>query len=212
MFKFRLPMRLQYFAEPKGGGAGNDPDNQEPTNTDPKGGNDPDNPDDLNKDDPTDEIVEKLRHRIGQEQAHKNELKVQLEKATAELEKLRKGEKPGTEKPLTPEQKRIQELEGQIERDKILKDTSNVFKEAGVSVPDNIIDVFVSNDRDKTIDNARLLMDWAGSIRKSTEDSMREKYQKGYIPKDTKHGNSSTNFGEQMGKDTEERPSLDAFK
>lgn len=212
MFKFRLPMRLQFFADPENNGDNADPkDSTKNTNPDVDPKDDNANDDDKPTDDKADEIVEKLRHRIGQEQAHKNELKEQLEKANAELEKLRKGEKPEKEKPLTPEQKQINELKSQLNREHILKDTSKVFEESGVSVPDDVINIFVSNDRDKTIDNARLLMDWAGNIRKSTEDAMREKYQKGYVPKDPKHNTSTSSFGKKVSELDKDRAPLDKF-
>lgn len=216
-----MPMALQYFAEnTQGDGSSStttstsDGGNDNSTNENQTDPNSSDNTggDDSDDDDSNTAIIEKLKGRIGKEQGKKNELQVQLNQARAELEKLRKGDM-GKDAQKTPEQKKIEELEAKMARRDTVDETLSVFTESGINVPKSIVEVLVTDDHDKTIDNASKLLDFITSVQKTTESSVRKEYQGGHIPNDTKHGNGSlADFGESIAKSTQTRASLDSFK
>lgn len=204
---FPMKMNLQYFAEDDSAddpdGKPNDPETNSNPSDDPAGGND---------DDKNAEIIKKLTARIGKEQGQKNDVQAKLDKAQEELEKLRKGntDRP---KPLTPEQEEVKQLKAQMARRDTVDETVNVFNESGVNVPKDIVEVLVTDDHDKTIDNATKLLGFITSIQKDTEDSVRKEYQAGKIPESTKHGNQSlSDLGKAVSQSTPSRQSLDKFE
>ncbi|MCT3567643.1 DUF4355 domain-containing protein [Levilactobacillus brevis] len=202
-----MKMNLQYFAE--GNPSDENPDGQSnDSETNLKSDDDPDNGNDGDK---NAEIIKKLTARIGKEQGQKNDVQAKLDKAQAELEKLRKGsEKP---KPLTPEQEEVKQLKAQMARRDTVDETVKVFNESGVVVPKNIVEVLVTDDHDKTIDNATKLLGFITSIQKDTEDSVRKEYQAGKIPESTKHGKQSlSDLGKAVSQSTPSRQSLDNFE
>ena len=209
-------MNLQYFAEPDTKPKAPNPEDKS-TSTSQSG--DGGNPDDSEKPDGSDDdtkneaIIEKLKGRIGKEQGQKNALQEQLNKAQAELEKLRKGKTDKKPDEQTPEQKKVAELEAKLARRDTIDETLNVFSESGVNIPKDIVEVLVTDDHDQTIDNASKLLDFVTTIQKKTEASVRKEYQAGKIPGDTKHQTESlTNFGESIAKSNQARASLDIYK
>lgn len=215
-----MPMNLQYFAEDEnqpsdnqdnenvssGGDEGTD--NEERSESEDTEESD-DNPSD--EDNPNDTIIEKLKGRIGKEQGRKNELQTQLDQARAELEKLRNGGKG--EKPKSPEEQKIAELEAKMARRDTVDETLSVFTESGVNVPKSIIEVLVTDDHDKTVDNASKLLDFITDVRKTTEASVRKEYQAGHIPGATKHKQESlSDFGKSIAESGNQRAPLDGFK
>lgn len=209
-----LPTNLQYFADPNPDPDDNPtpPENveEQPSHddTDPEGGEGSEQPDDKN-----DAIIKKLKGRIGKEQGQKNVLQEQLNKAQAELEKLRKGKPDKKPTEQTPEQKKVAELEAKLARRDTVDETVNVFNESGVNIPKDIVEVLVTDDHDQTIDNASKLLKFVTSVQKDTETSVRKEYQAGKIPSDTKHKPESlSDFGESIANSNQSRASLDQFK
>ncbi|WP_268914016.1 DUF4355 domain-containing protein [Lentilactobacillus sp. SPB1-3] len=202
-----MPMQLQYFAEnDQGTDDANDNVNEPLDNAGSENNSDDAKDDDdheENDDDPS-KVIEKLQGRIGKEQGKKNELQQQLDKAQAELKKLRGG-KDAKEPDKTPEQIEVEKLRMQLERRDILDSTLDVFKESKIDVPKDIVELFISDDRDQTIDNAGKLLNYVTSIKKDTEASVRSEYAGGKVPKSTKHINNAGNFGTQVAKSGNDR-------
>lgn len=216
-----MPMNLQYFAEDEeqdndnqasdaASHTGDESDTNNSSEHDDSGNSDDGNSD--SDDNSNDAIIKKLKGRIGKEQSRKNELQAQLDQAQAELEKLRGGNK-AQEKPKSPEQQEIAALKAQMARRDTVDETLSVFTESGIDVPKNIVEVLVTDDHDKTIDNASKLLDFITNVRKTTEDAVRKEYQAGHIPNATKHGNESlADFGKSIAESNNLRASLDNFK
>ncbi|KJW12859.1 capsid assembly scaffolding protein Gp46 family protein [Levilactobacillus spicheri] len=216
-----MPMNLQYFAEdenqPSGdqadenveSGGDEGSDDAESSESESSEGSDDEGSD---EDNPNDAIIEKLKGRIGKEQSRKNELQTQLDQARAELDKLRKGNK-AKDKPKSPEQQEIAELKASMARRDTVDETLNVFTESGISIPKSIVEVLVTDDHDKTIDNASKLLDFITDVRKKTEAGVRKEYQGGHIPGATKHKQESlSDFGKSIAESSNQRASLDGFK
>ena len=202
-----MPMKLQYFADPKDDP---EPDDPEPDDSQAETHEDDPEPDDTattETDDKNAKIIEKLQGRIGKEQGEKNQLAEQLKAAQDELEALKNGGKP-KEKPKTEDQLEIESLKAQIARDKTTKQVVNVFHEGGVEVPDDIINLFVSDDADETIENSKKLLSFVTQVKQNTESSVRDEYRQGKLPSDTKHQNSNSNFGAEVAKSGTSRAPL----
>lgn len=160
-----LKLNIQYFAEP-GGEPGTDPAGGEP-------GAQQDPNQDPNKDpnaepggDNTEKVLEKLKARIGKEQAEKNETKTQLEQALSriqELEQVKKGvkEKSAEEKLAEAQQQKDDEiavLRKQIKLSDMTQEADEVLKEGGLVVPKEVLGLIVSEDETKTYDNVKTLL------------------------------------------------------
>lgn len=201
---YDLPMNLQMFAEQddNSGASGQDGTqvNDEPSdNTD------------VNQDNGTgsESVIEKLQKRIGQEQGKKNELADELSKVKAELDKLKGGDGKPAEP--TAEEKRIAELEAQLARNEVIKQTNAVFADSDLEVPEAVTDLIVTNDKEQTVSNAKTLIDWLVSEKKATEDDVRKQYSKGYVPNSNRHS-SNANFGELVSKSASGLAPIDKFK
>lgn len=135
-----------------------------------------------------DKTVAKLQKRIGKEQAEKQGFKAQLDDALKQIEELKSGK---SVKELSDEEKakkaeddkvkRIKELEDKLARTESIKQTDAVFKEAGLNVGDDVLEMVVSSDDDKTFANAKALIEFANSI----ESQTRQGFLKGRTPKET---------------------------
>lgn len=163
-----LKLNIQYFAEP-GGEPGTDPAGGEPgANQDPN--------QDPNKDpnaepsgDNTEKVLEKLKARIGKEQAEKNETKTQLEQALSRIQELEQGNKgnkgikeKSAEEKLAEAQKQkddeIAVLRKQIKLSDMTQEADEVLKEGGLVVPKEVLGLIVSEDETKTYDNVKTLL------------------------------------------------------
>lgn len=202
-------MQLQFFAEgdPNGGSGalnGGEADLTQPAGSDSQNNEGDSSSKETNADDEADttKVIEKLQSRIGKEQGKKNELQQQLEQAQAELKKLKSGDdgKPAKESKKTPEQIKVEELERQLARRDIIDQTLDVFKESQIDVPKDVVSMIVSDDRDKTVENATELLGFITSIKKDTEAKVRAEYAGGKVPSATKHQDSSSNFGVEVAK------------
>ncbi|WP_088815452.1 MULTISPECIES: DUF4355 domain-containing protein [Listeria] len=126
-----------------------------------------------------DKVVEKLQKRIGKEQADKNEFAEQLKQAQSRISEL---EKQKDVKELSVEdkemaeraeqEKEIERLKAQLARAETVKQTDAVFKEAGLSVTDDVLSMVVSNESDMTYKNAKALIDFANQVQESAVQTL----------------------------------------
>ena len=158
-----------------------------------------DTPEDDEKKVDSDKIVEKLKKRIGKEQASKHDLEKQLKDAQAETERIKSGK---SVKKLSDEDKakkasdekdaKIAELEAKLARNEAIKQTAEVFKESGLNVSDKVLDMVVANDDEKTYANVQTLIEFAQSIQSDTKKGM----LKGHTPR--QNGNNKMSKADIM--------------
>ncbi|WP_270627891.1 capsid assembly scaffolding protein Gp46 family protein [Limosilactobacillus mucosae] len=156
-------------------------------------------PEDDEKKVDSDKIVEKLKKRIGKEQASKHDLEKQLKEAQAEIERIKSGK---SVKKLSDEDKakkasdekdaKIAELEAKLARNEAIKQTAEVFKESGLNVNDKVLDMVVANDDEKTYANVQTLIEFAQSIQSDTKKGM----LKGHTPR--QNGNNKMSKADIM--------------
>lgn len=156
-------------------------------------------PEDDEKKVDSDKIVEKLKKRIGKEQASKHDLEKQLKDAQAEIERIKSGK---SVKKLSDEDKakkasdekdaKIAELEAKLARNEAIKQTAEVFKEGGLNVSDKVLDMVVANDDEKTYANVQTLIEFAQSIQSDTKKGM----LKGHTPR--QNGNNKMSKADIM--------------
>lgn len=156
-------------------------------------------PEDDDKKVDSDKIVEKLKKRIGKEQASKHDLEKQLKEAQAEIERFKAGK---SVKKLSDEDKakkasdekdvKIAELEAKLARNEAIKQTAEVFKESGLNVSDKVLDMVVANDDEKTYANVQTLIEFAQSIQSDTKKGM----LKGHTPR--QNGNNKMSKADIM--------------
>ena len=156
-------------------------------------------PEDDEKKVDSDKIVEKLKKRIGKEQASKHDLEKQLKDAQAEIERIKSGK---SVKKLSDEDKakkasdekdaKIAELETKLARNEAIKQTAEVFKESGLNVSDKVLDMVVANDDEKTYANVQTLIEFAQSIQSDTKKGM----LKGHTPR--QNGNNKMSKADIM--------------
>lgn len=156
-------------------------------------------PEDDDKKVDSDKIVEKLKKRIGKEQASKHDLEKQLKDAQAEIERIKSGK---SVKKLSDEDKakkasdekdaKIAELEAKLARNEAIKQTAEVFKESGLNVSDKVLDMVVATDDEKTYANVQTLIEFAQSIQSDTKKGM----LKGHTPR--QNGNNKMSKADIM--------------
>lgn len=156
-------------------------------------------PEDDEKKVDSDKIVEKLKKRIGKEQASKHDLERQLKDAQAEIERIKSGK---SVKKLSDEDKakkasdekdaKIAELEAKLARNEAIKQTAEVFKESGLNVSDKVLDMVVATDDEKTYANVQTLIEFAQSIQSDTKKGM----LKGHTPR--QNGNNKMSKADIM--------------
>lgn len=156
-------------------------------------------PEDDEKKVDSDKIVEKLKKRIGKEQASKHDLEKQLKDAQAEIERIKSGK---SVKKLSDEDKakkasdekdaKIAELEAKLARNEAIKQTAEVFKESGLNVSDKVLDMVVANDDENTYANVQTLIEFAQSIQSDTKKGM----LKGHTPR--QNGNNKMSKADIM--------------
>lgn len=177
-----LKLNIQYFAEEGDGFSqgGSDQTNgdetgkgeDEATNgaTDDKGS-------DTGADDNTSRVLEKLKARIGKEQAEKNETKTQLEQAMSRIQELEQGkkgvkEKSAEEKLSEAQQQKddeIASLQKQIKLSSMTQEADEVLKEGGLAVPKDVLGLIVSEDETKTYDNVKTFLTFLESQQQEWE-------------------------------------------
>lgn len=156
-------------------------------------------PEDDDKKVDSDKIVEKLKKRIGKEQASKHDLEKQLKDAQAEIERIKSGksvkklsDEDKTKKASDEKDAKIAELEAKLARNEAIKQTAEVFKESGLNVSDKVLDMVVANDDEKTYANVQTLIEFARSIQSDTKKGM----LKGHTPR--QNGNNKMSKADIM--------------
>lgn len=151
-------------------------------------------PEDDDKKVDSDKIVEKLKKRIGKEQASKHDLEKQLKDAQAEIERIKSGKSVEDKAKKASDEKdaKIAELEAKLARNEAIKQTAEVFKESGLNVSDKVLDMVVANDDEKTYANVQTLIEFAQSIQSDTKKGM----LKGHTPR--QNGNNKMSKADIM--------------
>jgi hypothetical protein len=136
----------------------------------------------------SDEIVSKLQKRIGKEQASKNDYKDRLAKAEAKIKELTSAK---SVKQLSDEDKAknesdekdktIKDLQTKLARQTSLVETDKVFKDAGLNVGEDVLNMIVTTDDEKTYANAQALIDYTNRV----QEDVRKSFLKGSTPKVT---------------------------
>ena len=154
-------------------------------------------------------IAKKLQKRISKEQESKHQALKEVEELKAKLAKYESNDK--SIKELSDEEKakheedakdrRIKELEERLARNEDLKQTKQVFEESGLSVPDEVLDMVVVNDSEKTLANVKAITNYTESIK---EDARKELLA-GKTPRVTGVKTKMTREQIRNIKDTEER-------
>ncbi|MCG7196524.1 capsid assembly scaffolding protein Gp46 family protein [Pediococcus pentosaceus] len=184
-----LPMNLQFFAE--------EPDNPDSEPTDPidtpaggdgEEGKDGDGTNEKNNID-SDKTVEKLKSRLDSKTAENHDLKQKYEEQSQLLDDLKSGRKSIQElasddkksKEETEKDNEIAKLKAEITRTKAINDTNAVFKEQGLVVSDDVLNMVVGNgtDNDAIYENVKALTD----LINSTKDDARKELMKGSTPR-----------------------------
>ncbi|EUJ38196.1 capsid assembly scaffolding protein Gp46 family protein [Brochothrix thermosphacta] len=189
-----LKLNIQYFAEEGDGGSqgGSDQTNGDETGTGEDGatnGATDDKGSDTGTDDNTAKVLEKLKARIGKEQAEKNETKTQLEQAMARIQELEQGkkgvkEKSAEEKLAEAQQQKddeIASLQKQIKLSSMTQEADEVLKEGGLVVPKDVLKLIVSDDETKTFDNVKTFL----TFLESQQQAWETKRNTGTTPKKT---------------------------
>lgn len=156
-------------------------------------------PEDDEKKVDSDKIVEKLKKRIGKEQASKHDLEKQLKDAQAEIERIKSSksvkkisDEDKAKKASDEKDAKIAELEAKLARNEAIKQTAEVFKESGLNVSDKVLDMVVANDDEKTYANVQTLIEFAQSIQSDTKKGM----LKGHTPR--QNGNNKMSKADIM--------------
>lgn len=160
----------------------------------------------------SDKIVEKLKKRIGKEQASKHDLEKQLKTVQTELEQLKSDKSVKTlsdedkaKKASDEKDAKIAELTAKLARNEAIKQTDEVFKESGLNVSGQVLDMVVANDDKKTYANAQALIEFAQSIQSDTKKGM----LKGHTPR--QNGNTKMSKADIM-KITDPAKRVEAIK
>ncbi|MDC2841901.1 capsid assembly scaffolding protein Gp46 family protein [Limosilactobacillus mucosae] len=155
-------------------------------------------PEDDEKKVDSDKIVEKLKKRIGREQASKHDLEKQLKDAQAEIERIKSGksvklsDEDKAKKASDEKDAKIAELEAKLARNEAIKQTAEVFKESGLNVSDKVLDMVVATDDEKTYANVQTLIEFAQTIQNDTKKGM----LKGHTPR--QNGNNKMSKADIM--------------
>lgn len=133
-----------------------------------------------------DKLVKKLQKRIGKEQNEKHSLQDQLDKANAKIKELQSGKPiknlPDEDKAKKAEDekdKEIASLRAQITRRDNIKQTDEVFKDAGLTVGDDVLNMVVVDDDKQTYANVQALIKYTNQI----QSGVKKELLKGSTPR-----------------------------
>lgn len=133
-----------------------------------------------------DELVKKLQKRIGKEQNEKHSLQDQLDKANAKIKELQSGKSiknlsdEGKDKKAEDEKdKEIASLRAQITRRDNIKQTDEVFKDAGLTVGDDVLNMVVVDDDKQSYANVQALIKYTNQI----QSGVKKELLKGSTPR-----------------------------
>ena len=143
-----------------------------------------------------DKLTSKFQKRIDKLTASNSDYKSKLEEAEKQLEDLKSGKV--SVKDLLKEQKstkeddekdqRIAQLEAQLQREKDLQSTREAFSEDGLTIPDSVLNMVVSTNRQTTVDNIGAIKSFVNAIR----DSAKKEALRGTTPRT--NGKSATSL------------------
>ena len=135
-----------------------------------------------------DKLVDKLQKRIGKEQASKNSYKDRLAKAEAKIKELQAdksvkemSDEDKAKQAEDEKDKTIKDLQAKLARQTSIAETDKVFKEAGLSVSDDVLNMVVTTNDKQTYANAKALIDYTNQV----QETVRKSYLKGSTPKVT---------------------------
>ncbi|MDB1561867.1 capsid assembly scaffolding protein Gp46 family protein [Pediococcus pentosaceus] len=144
---------------------------------------------DDNKNIDGDKTVDKLKQRLSSKTAENHDLKHKYEEQSQLLDDLKSGRKSIKElasddkksKEETEKDNEITKLKAEITRTKAINDTNTVFKEQGLVVNDDVLNMVVGNgtDNDAIYENVKALTD----LINSTKDDARKEFMKGSTPR-----------------------------
>lgn len=127
-----------------------------------------------------DKLAAKFKKRISKEQEAKHQALEEIKALKAELAEYKQNDK--SIKELSDEEKakqaedekdrRIQELEGKLARNEALKEAKQVFDEAELAVPDDVLDMVVVNDNKQTVANVAAITNFIGKVREDTRKEL----------------------------------------
>lgn len=133
-----------------------------------------------------DKLVKKLQKRIGKEQNEKHSLQDQLDKANAKIKELQSGksiknlsDEDKTKKAEDEKDKEIASLRAQITRRDNIKQTDEVFKDAGLNVSDDVLNMVVVDDDKQTYANVQALIKYTNQI----QSGVKKELLKGSTPR-----------------------------
>lgn len=133
-----------------------------------------------------DKLVKKLQKRIGKEQNEKHSLQDQLDKANAKIKELQSGksiknlsDEDKAKKTEDEKDKEIASLRAQITRRDNIKQTDEVFKDAGLTVGDDVLNMVVVDDDKQTYANVQALIKYTNQI----QSDVKKELLKGSTPR-----------------------------
>lgn len=133
-----------------------------------------------------DELVKKLQKRIGKEQNEKHSLQDQLDKANAKIKELQSGksiknlsDEDKAKKAEDEKDKEIASLRAQITRRDNIKQTDEVFKDAGLTVGNDVLNMVVVDDDKQTYANVQALIKYTNQI----QSGVKKELLKGSTPR-----------------------------
>lgn len=158
------------------------PQDQDQTQDDAEKGDD-------NAESRTDSVVKDLQDKLINAQNKQDDLETQVEKLKAENAKLKKGSVKELSKAdkESEKDKQITDLNAKIERMQAMNDTDTVFKENGLNVSREILEMVVTNDAEQTVANAKSLIDFI----ENAKSEARKESLKGTTPKLNKGGRNA---------------------
>lgn len=131
-------------------------------------------------------LVKKLQKRIGKEQNEKHSLQDQLDKANEKIKQLQSGksikdlsDEDKAKKAESDKDKKIASLEAQITRRDNIKQTDEVFKEAGLNVSDDVLNMVVVDNDKQTYANVQALIKYTNQI----QSGVKRELLKGSTPR-----------------------------
>ncbi len=126
-----------------------------------------------------DKLVKKLQKRIGKEQNEKHSLQERLDKANAKIKELQSGKAnkdsldiEATMSKESEKDKEIASLRAQIARRDNIKQTDEVFKEAGLTVRDDVLNMVVVDDEKQTYANVQALIKYTNQIQSGVKKDL----------------------------------------
>lgn len=166
----------------KAGQEATQPQDQDQTQDDTEKGDD-------NAEPRTGSVVKDLQDKLINAQNKQDDLETQVEKLKAENAKLKKGSVKELSKAdnESEKDKQIADLNAKIERMQAMNDTDTVFKENGLNVSREILEMVVTNDAEQTVANAKSLIDFI----ESAKSEARKESLKGTTPKLNKGGRNA---------------------